>query len=100
MGHDGGRCIANGRLLSDGVGNASVIDVWTQSGYRKQGIARRIMRMLVDSVRGQHVYLQTDDAVEFYAKLRFVEQSQGMSFIAGEYLQNVTRDADRLQHLG
>ena len=34
MGHDGGRCIANGRLLSDGVGNASVIDVWTQSGYR------------------------------------------------------------------
>lgn len=93
MGHDGSRCIANGRLLSDGVGNAYVVDVWTQSGYRRQGLARRIMRMLIDAVPGQHVYLQTDDAVEFYAKLGFVEQPKGMSIIAGEYLQNETRDA-------
>ena len=99
MGHDGGRCIANGRLLSDGVGNAYVIDVWTQSAYRNQGIARRIMRMLIDAVPGQHVYLQTDDTVEFYTKLGFVEQPTGMSFIAGEYLQNDTRDADRIHRL-
>ena len=94
MGHDGDRCIANGRLLSDGVGNAYVIDVWTQSAYREQGIARRIMKMLIDSVPGQNVYLQTDDTVEFYAKLGFVEQPIGMSFIAGAYIQNNTRDAD------
>ncbi len=29
MGFDGDRCIANGRLLSDGVSNAYVVDVWT-----------------------------------------------------------------------
>lgn len=93
MGYDGDRCIATGRLLSDGVGNAYVVDVWTQSDYRLQGIARRIMQMLIDAVPGQHLYLQTDDAVEFYEKLGFVEQPKGMSLIAGEYLQNDTRNA-------
>ena len=92
MGHDGDRCIGNGRLLSDGVGNAYVIDVWTQSSYRLQGIARTIMAMLIDAVPGQHLYLQTDDAVGFYERLGFIEQPEGMRFIAGEYLQNDTRD--------
>lgn len=93
MGYDGDRCIANGRLLSDGVGNAYVVDVWTQSAYRLQGIGRRIMQMLIAAVPGQHVYLQTADAVGFYEKLGFVEQPKGMRLIAGEYLQNDTRDA-------
>ena len=93
MGYDGNRCIANGRLLSDGVGNAYVIDVWTQSAYRRQGIGRRIMQMLLTAVPGQHVYLQTGDAVGFYENLGFVEQPQGMSLIVGEYLQNATRGA-------
>lgn len=93
MGYDGDRCIANGRLLSDGVGNAYVLDVWTQSAYRRQGIGRKIMRMLIDAVPGQHVYLQTDDAVRFYEKLGFLEQPKGMMLIAGEYLQNDTRDS-------
>ncbi len=92
MGFDGDRCIANGRLLSDGVGNAYVVDVWTHSAYRRQGIGRKIMQMLLDAVPGQHVYLQTDDAVEFYQKLGFSEQPRGMSRIIGEYLQNDTRD--------
>lgn len=92
MAHDGDRCIGNGRLLSDGVGNAYVIDVWTQSTYRLQGIARKIMQMLTAAVPGQHLYLQTDNAVDFYGKLGFVEQPKGMRFIASEYLQNETRD--------
>lgn len=92
MGFDGDRCIANGRLLSDGVGNAYVVDVWTQSAYRRRGVARRIMLMLVDAVPGQHIYLQTDDAVSFYKELGFVEQPKGLSFVSGEYLQNKTRD--------
>jgi hypothetical protein len=49
------------------------------------------MGMLMDSVPGQHIYLQTDDAVGFYEKLGFVEQPKGMSFIAGQYLENDTR---------
>jgi len=50
------------------------------------------MQMLIDAVPGQHVYLQTDDAVGFFAKLGFVEQPKGLRLIAGEYLQNDTRD--------
>jgi len=92
MGFDGNRCIANGRLLSDRVGNAYLVDMWTQSAYRQQGIAGTIVRMLIDAVPGQHVYLQTDEAIGFYEKLGFKEQPKGMSLIVGEYLQNDTRD--------
>ena len=92
MGYDGGRCIANGRLLSDGVGNAYVVDIWTHSAYRLQGIGRSIVQMLLAAVPGQHVYLQTDDAIGFYEELGFVEQPKGMRFVVGAYLQNDTRD--------
>ncbi len=94
MSYDGDRCIATGRVLSDGVGNAYVVDVWTHSAYRRHGIGRSIMQLLIAAVPGQHVYLQTDDdAVGFYEKLGFVEQPKGMRLIVGEYLQNDTRDA-------
>ena len=88
MGFDGNRCIASGRMLSDGVGNSYVIDVWTQSDCRNRGIASRIMQMLVDAVPGQHIYLQTDDAVDFYRKLDFESQPEGMSLVSGTYLRN------------
>ena len=91
MGFDGNRCIANGRMLSDGVGNAYVIDVWTQQSYRGAGIASEIMRMMVEEVPGQHIYLQTDDAIDFYEKLGFAEQPKGMFAISGTYLKNSTR---------
>ncbi len=92
MGFDGDRCIANGRLLSDGVSNAYVVDVWTQSAYRGQGIGRKIMQMLIDAVPGQHIYVQADDSVGFYEKLGFEEQPKGMRLIVGKYLRNNTRD--------
>jgi GNAT superfamily N-acetyltransferase len=91
MGFDGARCIANARMLSDGVGNAYVLDVWTHSAWRRRGIARRAMQLLLDAVPGQHVYLGTDDAAGFYAKLGFAPQMQGMSLIVGNYLDNATR---------
>jgi len=91
MGYDGDRCIANGRALSDGVGNAYIIDVWTQSRYRNRGIATEIMRLLMNAVPGQHVYLQTDDAVGFYTRLGFRLQPEGLSIIVGGYLDNDTR---------
>ena len=91
MGFDGSRCIANGRMLSDGVGNAYVIDVWTLSAYRRQGLGRKIMQMLVDAVPGQHIYLQTDDAITFYEELGFTRQPEGMSRISGAYLQNTSK---------
>ena len=62
------------RLLSDGVCNAYLVDVWTMSAYRRQGIASR--RRLLDAVPGQHVGLQTDDAPELYRSLGFDPQPE------------------------
>ena len=55
------------RLLSDGVCNAYLVDVWTASSHRRQGIAAQMLRLLIDAVPGQHIGLQTDDAQALYA---------------------------------
>jgi len=86
--HDGNRCVATARALSDQICNCYVVDVWTQSAYRKRGIASCMMQMIIDAVPGQHIYLQTDDAQLFYEKLGFTVQPDGMFRISGEWLQN------------
>ena len=57
------------RLLSDGVCNAYLLDVWTMSAYRRQGVGTTMVRQLMSRVPGQHIGLQTDDAEAFYASL-------------------------------
>jgi predicted GNAT family acetyltransferase len=92
MARDGDRVVGMARLLSDGVCNAYLLDVWTLSAYRRQGIGARMVRQLVSRVPGQHIGLQTDDAESFYAALGFRHQPQFMSAISGEWLDN---DANR-----
>src|SRR5881409_2389889 len=71
---DGDRIIGKARALSDGVCNAYVVDVWTHSVYRRRGIATAMMKMLLEKLDGQHVYLVTDDQTEFYETLGFKKQ--------------------------
>lgn len=85
---DGSRCIGTARALSDGVCNAYVVDVWTQTGYRQRGIAGRMMQMIIASCPGQHIYLFTEDAVEFYKKNGFAERQVGLEIVSGQWLQN------------
>jgi ribosomal protein S18 acetylase RimI-like enzyme len=82
------RIIGTARVLSDGICNAYVVDVWTLSAYRRQGIARTMMQLLLDELQGQHVYLFTDDAVDFYKKLGFTERPVGMEVVVGTWLVN------------
>lgn len=82
------RCIATARALSDGVGNAYVIDVWTHSTYRAKGIGSRLMQLLFEDLQGQHIYLQTDDKISFYERLGFKPQPTGLAKIVGNYLVN------------
>ncbi|HEY2542107.1 MAG TPA: GNAT family N-acetyltransferase [Gaiellaceae bacterium] len=89
---DGERVVGMARMLSDGVCNAYVTDVWTHSAYRRQGIASRLMRMLADAVPGQHIGLQADDAQAFYASLGYRQQPEFWSLVAGRWLDN---DANR-----
>ncbi|MFB2981363.1 GNAT family N-acetyltransferase [Microseira sp. BLCC-F43] len=80
--------IGTARVLSDGVCNAYIVDVWTLTIYRRQGIARTMMQILLDKLNGQHVYLFTDDAPEFYKKIGFTEQPVGMAQVIGKWLVN------------
>ena len=85
---DGDRVVGMARLLSDGVCNAYLLDVWTMSAYRRQGIGSAMVKLLMDCVPGQHVGLQTDDAQAFYASLGYRHQPAFMSAIVGEWLAN------------
>jgi predicted GNAT family acetyltransferase len=90
----GGEVIGKARAISDGVCNAYVVDVWTYSPHRKQGIARRMMDLLAEGLPGQHIYLFTDDAEDFYEKIGFQRQGIGMYRMSGEWLQNETRSTE------
>ncbi len=85
---DGMRCVASARALSDSICNAYVVDVWTQTDYRRLGIASKMMEMIITACPGQHIYLFTDDAVEFYKKNGFVERPVGLEIVSGEWLDN------------
>jgi GNAT superfamily N-acetyltransferase len=83
-----GRLVGMARLLSDGVCNAYLVDVWTQSSLRRRGIATAMIDYLAQAVPGQHIGLQTDDAQEFYATLGFRRQPEFMSRVVGRWLDN------------
>jgi ribosomal protein S18 acetylase RimI-like enzyme len=85
---DGDRVVGTARLLSDGVCNAYLVDVWTASSHRRRGIATQMVQLLLDAVPGQHVGLQTDDAQALYRSLGFRPQPEFMSLVSGRWLDN------------
>jgi ribosomal protein S18 acetylase RimI-like enzyme len=85
---DGERLVGMARLLSDGVCNAYLLDVWTASVYRRRGIATSMVQLLVDAVPGQHVGLQTDAAQALYESLGFRPQPEFWSLVSGRWLDN------------
>jgi len=79
--------VGTARLLADGVCNAYLIDVWTQSVWRRRGIGREMVSRLMQKVPGHHVGLFTDSATGFYASLGFQREEVGMSRVVGEWLK-------------
>ena len=84
----GDHVVGMARLLSDGVCNAYLVDVWTHSSWRRRGIGAAMVRRLVEAVPGQHVGWQTDSATDFYLALGARFQPQFMSIVSGEWLDN------------
>jgi ribosomal protein S18 acetylase RimI-like enzyme len=85
----GERIIGTVRALSDGICNAYVVDVWTDSAFRRQGVARTMMQLMLERLPGQHVFLWTDDAEEFYKRIGFqTSHSTGLQTVVGEWLVN------------
>ena len=62
------------------------------SAYRKLGIASTMMSILEEKLDGQHIYLFTDSAVDFYRKLGYREQGTGLSKVVGTWLQNESQE--------
>ena len=85
-------CVGTARALSDGVCNAYVVDVWTRTDYRKQGIATAMMNRIIEACPGQHIYLFTDDAVGFYKGLGFTERPVGLEIVSGIWLDDGRRN--------
>lgn len=85
-----GTFVGNGRILSDGVCNAYIVDIWTATPYRRAGIGGEIVRRLLATVPGQHVGLFTDDMQAFYRTLGFEVQRDGMSIVVGSWLNRAT----------
>ncbi len=80
--------VGKARVLSDGVCNGYIVDVWTYTPYRHQGIASTMMSKLETKLAGQHVCLFTDDAMELYEKCGYKKEDFGMSKLVGRWLQN------------
>lgn len=76
------------RVLSDGVCNAYMVDVWTHSAWRKQGIARAMIEQTIQRLPGQQLYLFTDDSADFYERVGFRPRGVGMEFPVGDWLVN------------
>ncbi len=81
-----GEFVANGRILSDGVCNAYLVDIWTATPFRRRGVGREVVTRLMAAVPGQHVALFTDDMEAFYAAIGFRAQPGGMSQVVGNWL--------------
>src|ERR1700741_1006724 len=79
---DGDRVVGMARLLSDGVCNAYLLDVWTMSAYRRQGGGAAMVRQLM-----------TDAPEAFYPSLGYPHQPVFMSAIVGEWLVNEANQA-------
>jgi hypothetical protein len=82
------RPIGTARVLSDGVCNAYLVDVWTYTPFRHRGVARTMIELLLARLQGQHVYTFTDDVVEFYKGIGFRERPTGLERVVGEWLVN------------
>jgi GNAT superfamily N-acetyltransferase len=81
-----GRIIGTARILSDGVCNAYLVDVWTYTPYRRRGVARTMIESLLARLPGQHVYTFTDEVPDFYKKLGFTERPTGLQKVVGKWL--------------
>ena len=89
---DGERVVGTARLLSDGVCNAYLLDVWTATSHRRQGVARRWCGGSRCRCRASTSGCRPTTPQELYASLGFRPQPEFWSAVTGTWLDN---DANR-----
>ncbi len=85
--YDGGRVIGTGRVISDGVFHALIVDVIVRPEYQRRGIGSVIMQRLLERCRAARLrdvqLFCARGKTSFYQKLGFVsraEDAPGMDF--------------------
>jgi GNAT superfamily N-acetyltransferase len=78
---DGGRLVASGRVLSDGLDCAYLCDVAVLPSHQGTGLGREVVQRLVESSRGHRkIILYSVPGKEgFYKKLGFLPLLTGMA---------------------
>jgi ribosomal protein S18 acetylase RimI-like enzyme len=69
----GKRMVGMARVISDGVGDAYIIDVTVLKEFRRQGIARRMVELLVSKLEAKDIdwilAIAEKEAIPFYKSL-------------------------------
>ena len=85
--YDDGKLIGTGRVISDGVFHALIVDVIVRPEYQKQGVGTLIMQRLLERCRAARLrdvqLFCARGKAQFYQKLGFVsraEDSPGMDW--------------------
>jgi GNAT superfamily N-acetyltransferase len=85
---DGGLVVGMARLLSDGVCNAYLVDVWTASAHRRQGIASAMIRALLDEGPRTARGLADGRRAGPVSLIGFAPQPEFWSVVVGSWLDN------------
>lgn len=82
--YDRERIVGVGRALSDGVCQAAVYNIALDEEYQGYGIGRKLIRLLLDQVKGQNVILYTHPrTVALYEKMGFRRSKTAMCLFHG-----------------
>lgn len=85
--YDDEAIIGTARMLSDGVCNAYIVDMWTLTPYRRRGIGREVLRLLEARAPGQHICLWTEGAQDFYERCGYQRSTDTLyEKIVGQWL--------------
>ncbi len=76
---DGDKLVGFARAISDGFYYTGIYDVVVRTAYQRQGIAKTLVRMLMDSFSGTYLFLTyTEGLGSFYEKCGFQNNDNAM----------------------
>jgi GNAT superfamily N-acetyltransferase len=79
--YDGGQLVGFGRVISDGILHALIVDLIMLPSYQRRGIGRDILNMLVDRCRSNRIrdvqLFCARGKADFYRRCGFVERPAG-----------------------
>lgn len=79
-----GRIVGVGRALSDGVCQAAIYNIALDEEFQGRGIGRRLIKTLLDQVKGQNIILYTHPrTVSLYEKMGFRRSKTALCMFGG-----------------